>query len=306
MKAIVVAVMLIVICSPALHAAQNPFRARGDSGGEIVEVDGVKSAPTRWRWIQPIMRWTNDFQKEIRGRMAGFARDMKSNTFGLSFWLFLLMSFAYGVVHALGPGHGKSIAVSYFLSSPGHVLYGLLMGNLIAFVHVSSGVFVILGLYFILQTTGMVDFDAASPAIEKVSYSLMIVIGIYLAWNAIRQVRLGKFSIKSSDSKKVDLKGLIATSAVTGLVPCPGAAIVLSFSIILGIMWQGLIAMVMIALGMGLTSSFFAITAIVVRKAVLKLSSGSERAFIIMYVTLSMLGAAAIITLGTVLLMGSR
>jgi nickel/cobalt transporter (NicO) family protein len=305
MKTFVVAIMLLIVCSTALHAAQNPFRARGEAAGDAVSTQTVSAAPAHWRWIQPALRWTNDLQKAIKDRMTGFARDMKSNPFGASFWLFLLMSFAYGVVHAIGPGHGKSIAVSYFLSSPGHVLHGLLMGNLIAFVHVLSGVFVILCIYLILNTTGMASFDAVSPAIEKVSYTLMIVIGLYLAWNAIRGVRSGKFSVEMKDASRVDLKGLIATSAVTGLVPCPGAAIVLSFSIILGIMWQGLIAMIMIALGMGLTSSAFAIAAIVARKTVLKLSSVSERAFIIIYVTLSMLGAAIIIALGAVLLMGS-
>ncbi len=305
MKTLLIFFVLITVSATALHAAQNPFRARANSDGESVRVDAPGSAPIHWRWIQPALRWTNDLQKDIKERMTGFARDMKSNPIGSSFWFFLLMSFLYGIVHAIGPGHGKSIAVSYFLSSPGRISYGLLMGNLIAFVHVLSGVLVILSIYFILRTTGMADFDAATPIIERISYSLMILIGFYLAGKAIHGARSGKLSLESEESEELDLKGLVATSAVTGLVPCPGAAIVLSFSIVLGIMWQGLVAMIFIALGMGLTASAFAIAAIVARKTVLKLSSGNERSFIIIYVTLSMIGALAIITLGSVMLLGS-
>ena len=70
--------------------------------------------------------------------MASFARDIRENPFGRAFWLFLLAGFGYGVLHALGPGHGKSFICGYFLSRKGNLLQGLAMGTGSMLAHVAS------------------------------------------------------------------------------------------------------------------------------------------------------------------------
>lgn len=83
-------------------------------------------------WL-PVVLWrkllvqSTRLQKELRAGIAAFARDIRENPFGRAFWLFLLAGFGYGVLHALGPGHGKSFICGYFLSRKGSLLQGLAM-----------------------------------------------------------------------------------------------------------------------------------------------------------------------------------
>jgi len=219
------------------------------------------------------------------------------------------------VIHAIGPGHGKSIACSYFLSQPGNFFRGILMANLITTVHVISGAAIILVLYFVLKKTGMSSFEDVNPAIQKVSYSFLMAIGLFLAARTVHELKTGKleralteFGLDESGPSPEawpGLKSMIAISIATGIVPCPGAAIILSFSLILEIAGPGIAAMFFIALGMGITTSAFALVAIYSRKTVLKIIGGSGKKFRIAYATLSFTGAAAIIVLSGLLLAGT-
>src|ERR1700676_1510897 len=48
----------------------------------------------------------------------------------------LLIAFLYGVFHALGPGHGKTVIVGYFLGRGGSIPLGVAMASWIALSHV--------------------------------------------------------------------------------------------------------------------------------------------------------------------------
>jgi len=47
--------------------------------------------------------------------------------------LILLIAFIYGVIHAIGPGHGKFVVFSYFLSDDADIKKGVLLGSMIGF-----------------------------------------------------------------------------------------------------------------------------------------------------------------------------
>jgi ABC-type nickel/cobalt efflux system permease component RcnA len=94
-------------------------------------------------------------------------------------------------------------------------------------------------------------------------------------------------------------------SFVTGLIPCPGAAVILAFAIGLNIFWTGVAALLAMALGMGLTTTLFAWFAVSARKAALTLSGRNRRLFNYVHAGLSICGAAAIGLFGTALFIGS-
>ena len=52
----------------------------------------------------------------------------------------LLLGFVYGVVHAIGPGHGKAVVTSYFLSQDKKWRDGVIMGFEIGLSHVTSAI----------------------------------------------------------------------------------------------------------------------------------------------------------------------
>ena len=96
-----------------------------------------------------------------------------------------LLAFAYGVLHALGPGHGKVFVVSYFLSRDAQIMRGLLMGLQIAAFHVlSATVVVALADLVLRQAFGSAPGEIAG--VRLASYGLIALIGCP-CWQAVRR-----------------------------------------------------------------------------------------------------------------------
>jgi ABC-type nickel/cobalt efflux system permease component RcnA len=53
-------------------------------------------------------------------------------------------AFVFGMAHALMPGHGKTVLVSYHLGRPSRVVEGVTTGALLALTHVGSAVVFVL------------------------------------------------------------------------------------------------------------------------------------------------------------------
>jgi len=297
-KLIVPLVFFFLACFPIAFSvnAENPFLSGGDKEETVQKKSKVPGV------FHHILGLVAKWQRELKIKLTAFARDIRTNPYGKSFWLFLLGSFAYGVVHALGPGHGKTISCAYFLSRPGNILQGLLMGNLVAFMHVFSAVVIVMTVYFILKTSGMTTFENLSATLQKLSYLILLLLGSFLAFKSILDLRTGKGHVHTVDARPADLKSLVAVSLATGLVPCPGVAIILSFSVILNIIVAGLIAMFFIALGMGVTTSAFDLVAITSRSTVLRFFDHNSRGFLFSHGMISLTGSLAIIIISSLLL----
>ncbi|CAN2040493.1 nickel/cobalt transporter (NicO) family protein [Candidatus Magnetomoraceae bacterium gMMP-15] len=294
-------IFISIFCSVAL-SAQNPFFSGEKKEQKIV----AKSIPYP-EFIQPVLSKITLWQKELRTLLSGFGRDIHKNPYGKSFWLFLMFSFAYGVIHALGPGHGKSIVCSYFISCKGKYIHGIILGYLIMIIHVFSAVIVIFILYFIFQTTGLTSFESVNTSLEKISYGFLIIIGLFLFGHNVYELKAGKFkNIKedSEDSQENNLRNLLIMALATGLIPCPGAALILIFAISLKIFIPGIIAMIFISMGMGLTNTLFALFTIASRNAYFQLASQNQKFLLISHTMLSFTGALAITAIGTLLFIG--
>ncbi|MBN1881643.1 MAG: hypothetical protein JW885_05670 [Deltaproteobacteria bacterium] len=229
--------------------------------------------------------------------MATVGRAVRDHPFGSSFWFFLAMSFAYGVIHAVGPGHGKTIVASYFLNRHGTLRDGILMSSLIALFHVGSATAIIMGLYAVFKTTGMSSFEQASPVLQRVSFALLFLVGVFLFSKTIYElVNGGERSADHTQNAPVK-GGVVVTALATGMVPCPGAAIILSFAIIIGIPGTGLISMLCVALGMGLTVSCAAVATILSRKAMFHVVGRNRKAFLWTYGIVSITGSILLMSL---------
>jgi len=268
----------------------------------MTEVEG----PGFMEWIMGTVR---TIQKELTTRLNDFGMRIKDDPFGPALWLFLGLSFIYGVVHAVGPGHGKAVVCSYFLSNPGSLFAGAVMGNAITFVHMlSAGVAV--GVAYLIFSTGMGGFAQASRAIQPASYALLALMGIFLVFKALRDtikggMLKGAACDHNHENEPDDLKSILVVSFVTGLIPCPGAAVILAFSIGLNIFWAGVLALILMAVGMGLTTTIFAWLAVTARSITLQVSSTNRKVFNYLYAGLSIAGAGAIAPFGSALFLGS-
>jgi ABC-type nickel/cobalt efflux system permease component RcnA len=246
----------------------------------------------------------SSWQKTLKHHLSRFGKDIREHPYGSSFWLFLLLSCLYGIIHALGPGHGKTIVVSYFLSHPGKYLHGVLMGNLLTFVHVFSAVIVVLLLRLVLNAGG-ISFETVSKNLAKVSYSLLIFLGIFLLGKCVYELK--RVILRTSEDTvpdRFELKPLLVTAFVTGLVPCPGAALIFIFTITQQILFTGLLAMICLAIGMGATTALFALFAILSRSTLFRLAGRRREFFLLSHTLLSLAGAVVIMSIGALLLLG--
>jgi ABC-type nickel/cobalt efflux system permease component RcnA/ABC-type uncharacterized transport system substrate-binding protein len=254
-----------------------------------------------------IMDLVRSTQKELTKRLNGFGTRLRDEPWGAALWMFLGLSFVYGVVHAVGPGHGKAVVCSWFLSRPGSLLRGALMGNAITFVHMGSAALAV-GAAYLIFSSGMGGFAAASRAIQPAGYGLLALMGLFLLGKALLDLRRGGLlqgGCSHAEPEDGGLRSILAVSFVTGLIPCPGAAVILAFAIGLNIFWTGVAALLAMALGMGLTTTLFAWFAVSARKAALTLSGRNRRLFNYVHAGLSICGAAAIGLFGTALFIGS-
>ncbi len=281
-------------------AARNPFISskQGESPPPKRPLTGYPAL------LQPLMQKVAVVQAAIKQQMVRLAKEIRHKPFAGEFWGFMLLAFVYGVVHALGPGHGKIYTCSYFLSQPGTLKKVLLFGNLTMLIHVLSGAVLILFGALVLKTSGAMTLENSGIILERFSYGLLVVVGFFIVGKIIRELRTGH-GHSHACPEQGDMKSLIVTSLAVGMVPCPGAALILLFSLTLGILGAGLWAMLCIAAGMAITTSMFAFGAMGFRRTFLSLAEGHDRVASGLYAVISLGGALCITLLGAILLLGS-
>lgn len=279
--------------------------------GDATDLPEAEMEEASLSLMEQVMGWVRTVQKELTVKLNGFGMDIQADPLGSALWMFLALSFLYGIVHAVGPGHGKTVVCSYFLSNPGSFFSGALMGNVITFVHMGSAA-VAVGAAYLIFSTGMGGFAEASRALQPASYALLTLMGLFLTAKAIRDIVRGRSLVEPScPAHDVDadspaqIRRVLAVSFVTGLIPCPGAAVILAFSIGQNILWAGIGAIVAMAMGMGLTTTLFAWGAVAARTVTLKSTGKNARLFNWISGALSVCGAIAIALFGAALFMSS-
>ncbi len=306
--ALLAALLCLALLSLALlpenvSAARNPF-IRSDKQSEQQQNATQPAAPSfsviPSSWLQDVIRW----QLALRMQMTGLARDIAHSPWGGSFGLFMAASFLYGAAHALGPGHGKAFAIAYFLDRPGPLWLGLLFGNLSMVCHVASAATLVLVGSYILRTAASGVVDDVGGLLEGISYGLLACIGLGLLLGNVYGLLRRRNESEPRPQTGASPKTLALTAMAAGLAPCPGAALVLMFCISLGVQTAGLLSLLAISLGMGVTISAFATAAIASRSLVLRMLHNRRKTFDVVQAGVSILGGAAIASMGSILLAG--
>jgi len=87
--------------------------------------------------------------------------------------------------HALGPGHGKVLVLSYFVGKTAKPRDGMIMGTQIAVFHVLSAIIAVVATEILTRA-----ITGAAPAdchwLRLISYGLIAVCGAYMTVQAMR------------------------------------------------------------------------------------------------------------------------
>ena len=136
--------------------------------------------------VADLARFSAEYQRRIQQTLSGSLRDIKAGSGSLALWTLATVCFGYGVVHTLGPGHGKAVVVAYFLDStrPRAWIEGVFAGAWIAFTHTLAAL-LLAGALKLLRTVGLLGALREVRNVEMVSYLLILVIGIWRLWAGI-------------------------------------------------------------------------------------------------------------------------
>ncbi len=130
--------------------------------------------------LGPFFIWVSLRQAEFYRALTDALEQIKAN--GWAAWLLLSLSFAYGVFHAVGPGHGKAVISAYLVSSGETVRRGIALSFMAAFVQAVTAVLVVSVAAVILRATAM-TMTRATDMFEIASYGLVALVGAWLLWS---------------------------------------------------------------------------------------------------------------------------
>jgi nickel/cobalt exporter len=145
--------------------AQNPF--------------GTPRPPAAPPPADGIAGWIMQKQGEFYRMLNGTIRSAKTD--GNAVWLLMGISFAYGVFHAAGPGHGKAVISSYLVANEETWKRGVALSFLSAMLQALVAV-VVVGIAAALLGATAGTMTRTVWWIEIVSYALIAAIGVRLLW----------------------------------------------------------------------------------------------------------------------------
>jgi nickel/cobalt exporter len=190
---------------------------------------------------------------------GGFADLLATSSSDRAIGLLLLLAFGFGFLHALGPGHGKTIMAASTLSGSVRLRQALTLGGIVALMHCAT----VVGLGVIAYAASRtISSERVFSGLKLLTAIVVLVVGAVMLVVRWRQHRAGDGHghehgghrhphpttppVPSPGSTGVDRAGIVAVAASGGLIPSPSAVVVL----------LGAIAVDRIPLGVALVVAF--------------------------------------------------
>lgn len=127
-----------------------------------------------------IIGWLLAKQSEFYRQISGAIRAAKTD--GTAVWTLLGISFAYGIFHAAGPGHGKAVISSYLVANEETARRGIVLSFASALMQALVAVLIV-GVGALLLNATAKTMCSAERVIEIVSYGLIAAFGARLVWS---------------------------------------------------------------------------------------------------------------------------
>jgi nickel/cobalt exporter len=181
----------------------------------------------------------------------------------ISFGIVLLaaaIAAGLGALHALEPGHGKTIVAAYLVGSQGTARHALLLGIIVTLSH-TAGVYLLGAITLYAQK--YILPDRIYPFLGVLSGALIAGMGCYLF---LQRYLGGEFAHTHSDelsaggdaatggaqqqTGKVSARQLLVLGVTGGIIPCPAALVVLLSAVALHRTGFGLFLIVAFSIGL--------------------------------------------------------
>jgi nickel/cobalt exporter len=281
-------------------------------------------------------------QMLLNERISHQFKAVRNTGSGAAFFTILALAFLYGVLHAAGPGHGKSIVAAYFVANEARWTSGVVMGGVISLLQGLTAVVVVFLLSLVLKTSQMA-VENNGAMVEFISYSLVVLIGLVLFYRAVTgkghshqhgplpfghdhghhghrhhghghdrracghdhgHRDHGHDGHHAAPARTGTSFRRILTLA-TGVAPCASAIIIMLFALANGALLVGTIAVLSLSLGMGLTVSAIGVLSILARGLMKRFAGGETAAGERLERALAIGGSVLVVAFAGALMLGA-
>lgn len=168
----------LALCASLLCLMLMPALAQSSLG-----IGTAEPAMNTGGLLGGLFAWINQHQQAFYRALSGALQAMRDDPQKL--WVLIGLSFAYGIFHAAGPGHGKAIISSYVIANEQTLKRGVIISFLAAFMQGAVAIIIVGITYFLLRGTG-ISMTETTHTLEIASYALIAVFG---GWLLIRKLR---------------------------------------------------------------------------------------------------------------------
>lgn len=240
-------------------------------------------------------------------------------------WLAAVLALGLGAVHALGPGHGKVLVAAHLAGSDGRARDAVGLGGLVAVMHTGSVLVVGVTLFATRELPGGEDLDGWLTAVAATAVLAVGLRGVIVH----RRQRAGPHrptphpSTAAADGDAaihvddhthdhlppagvapLSRSGIVAIAAAGGLLPSPGAFLVLATALAVDRTGYGLALVAAFGIGLGVTLAGIGLVVLYGRTRLLRAAERGSRLGRLAHV-LPLLSSIAVLLGGTVLLFGA-
>lgn len=168
---VAIAAAFLVVAGVTLAHAQSPL--------------GIGTAEPAFKttgMFGSLFAWINTHQQAFYHMLTGALKNMRDNPWAAS--TLVGLSFAYGVFHAAGPGHGKAVISSYMLANEIELKRGVLLSFLSSLLQGVVAILLVGAAYLLLRGTA-ISMTEATHALETASYALIAAFGAWLLYRKL-------------------------------------------------------------------------------------------------------------------------
>lgn len=270
---------------------------------------------------------SGDFGAWLLSVQSGFYASLRASVHamkesGAALGSLLAVGFAYGVFHAAGPGHGKSVISAYLVADERALRKGFILSFAAAFVQATVAILVVGTVNLVLRATAS-TMNKVTMNVELVSFIAVALLGLVITWRKSGKVlgvlALARNPLASAQEDGCDhvhmpppeeigrltrWRDMAGVALAAGIRPCAGALIVLVFSLAQGLFAAGIAATFAMALGTALTTGAIAAVAVFAKTLALRVAGGRGAMGAVAVAGLELLAAAFVLVLGANLLIG--
>ena len=266
-------VVAMALIGFATVARADPFHRAGSPAQPQQEQEAAPSGPVA-TFGGGGMAWLAESQHRLNEAISDAFHDVETSGSRTALMLILGLAFIYGAIHAIGPGHGKSIVASYFVAHHARWTSGILMGSMISLIQGVTAI-VLVGVLAVVLRAKQIEILNRGTVVEFVSYGLIVAIGAWMFYRAASGKLHAHAHVETgghdhghvNHHHRLDRRLIVAT----GLTPCASAIIILLFALANHAFWLGVVAVAVLTIGMAVTISTIGVLTVLGRRALLAL-----------------------------------